>query len=1029
MNSRRRARLLPWILCFGAGLTLIAESGAAQQEKRAQDHEDHDERDRREHGHDDGLSIAIVQPVDGTTVPTTRIPVTVSWSVEPDDRHEKEDRHEKKHPRVGVIALRVDGREVAFFANVQHLRSGTFTFENVDLSAAARAGRPAVLVARAFEEKPRDHRFEDSAPVRVTVGAVQDTTPPVLSALQPPSGGVLSAPRPTISATITDAGGSGVDPAAVVLRLDGVVVAATVTVSGGGSSAAVSFTPPAPLPAGAHAVTLDAKDLAGNAAATATSTFTLDLSAPAFANPAPVPGSFLNNPRPSIGATLTDAGGAGVDPAGFQVIVDGGSVLASVSIANPNQATVTFVPGAALAAGLHTVTVSGRDAAGNPAALTWTFTLDPAPPVIGGLAPPNGSVLNVPRPALTAAITDPGGSGVDGASVVPRLDGVVVPGSVVVAPDFSTATLAFTPALPLSDGTHAFSVDARDRAGNAALPATAAFLIDTQAPLLAAPSPPDGVTVPSGTAVLSASWGDPGSGLALATARIAVDGVDVTALALIGPAGFSFTPAPPLSSGPHAVIARIQDRAGNLGTLSWSFIVAGPPPAPVNLAATPSNSRVVLAWTPVAGATGYKVFRAAASGAYAFASPLASGIATPSFTDATAVNGTTYFYVVEATNASGDSVPSNEASAMPNGNPSAPTNLVATAGNAQVSLTWAASSGALTYKVFRAQVSNGYVFSSPLASGLPTAGYLDSTAVNGTTYFYVVEATTAAGDSGPSNEASAAPNGAPAAPVLQSAVAGDGFVSLSWTAVPGAISYKLFRSTTSGIYPAAPLASGLPGTGFSDATVANGTSYFYVVKATNAGGDSPASNERSAMPTGPTGGAPAAPRISTPPKKTNDTTPIISGVSDPNTTVTVLFNGGADGTTTADGAGNWTYHNTTSFKGDGIYRVTATASNSQGTSGPSAGIQIEVDTTAPDVPANLQASARDAAVLLTWSASAAADTLGYNIYRKGPQESQFRRINSRVVTGTHYVDSPLNNGTLYEYRVSAVDDTLNEAHP
>jgi fibronectin type 3 domain-containing protein len=92
-------------------------------------------------------------------------------------------------------------------------------------------------------------------------------------------------------------------------------------------------------------------------------------------------------------------------------------------------------------------------------------------------------------------------------------------------------------------------------------------------------------------------------------------------------------------------------------------------------------------------------------------------------------------------------------------------------------------------------------------------------------------------------------------------------------------------------------------------------------------------------------------------------------------------------------------------------------------------VTIQVDTLPPDVPANLQSSARDRAVLLTWSPSSASDLLGYNIYRKGPQDSQFQKINGQVVTGTHYVDSDLTNGSLYQYKVSAVDDTMNEAHP
>jgi len=88
------------------------------------------------------------------------------------------------------------------------------------------------------------------------------------------------------------------------------------------------------------------------------------------------------------------------------------------------------------------------------------------------------------------------------------------------------------------------------------------------------------------------------------------------------------------------------------------------------------------------------------------------------------------------------------------GPPAAPTNLTATAGNAQVSLSWTASSGASSYHVKRATVSGG-----PYTTvGSPTAtSFTDSGLSNGTTYFYVVTAVNSAGESGNSNQASATP--------------------------------------------------------------------------------------------------------------------------------------------------------------------------------------------------------------------------------------------------------------------------------
>jgi len=86
--------------------------------------------------------------------------------------------------------------------------------------------------------------------------------------------------------------------------------------------------------------------------------------------------------------------------------------------------------------------------------------------------------------------------------------------------------------------------------------------------------------------------------------------------------------------------------------------------------------------------------------------------------------------------------------------PAAPTGLMATAGNAQVSLSWSASTGATLYYVKRATTSGGpYTqISSPTATT-----YTDTGLTNGTTYFYVVSAYNSAGESSNSSQASATP--------------------------------------------------------------------------------------------------------------------------------------------------------------------------------------------------------------------------------------------------------------------------------
>ena len=86
------------------------------------------------------------------------------------------------------------------------------------------------------------------------------------------------------------------------------------------------------------------------------------------------------------------------------------------------------------------------------------------------------------------------------------------------------------------------------------------------------------------------------------------------------------------------------------------------PSTPTGLAATPGDNQVNLIWTAPVGATNYYVKRATTSGG---PYTLIASSTTTSYTDITAINGTTYYYVVSALSGSGESPDSNEASAVP----------------------------------------------------------------------------------------------------------------------------------------------------------------------------------------------------------------------------------------------------------------------------------------------------------------------------------------------------------------------------
>src|SRR6185503_5002100 len=85
-------------------------------------------------------------------------------------------------------------------------------------------------------------------------------------------------------------------------------------------------------------------------------------------------------------------------------------------------------------------------------------------------------------------------------------------------------------------------------------------------------------------------------------------------------------------------------------------------PPPTGLTATAGNAQVALSWTASTGATGYNVKRSTTNGGpyTTVASPAGT-----SFTNTNLTNGTTFFFVVTATNASGESANSSQVSATP----------------------------------------------------------------------------------------------------------------------------------------------------------------------------------------------------------------------------------------------------------------------------------------------------------------------------------------------------------------------------
>lgn len=265
-------------------------------------------------------------------------------------------------------------------------------------------------------------------------------------------------------------------------------------------------------------------------------------------------------------------------------------------------------------------------------------------------------------------------------------------------------------------------------------------------------------------------------------------------------------------------------------TLSLKPVAPLPTVAPV-LTLVSGDKQVKLDWTAATGATAYNVYR---NGTL-----LQGNVNALTFTNTGLTNGTTYRYKVAGTTAGGVGPMSNEPSATPQvPAPTGAPTLTATPGDARVILSWTAVAGATGYRVTR-----GTTVIVPSQTALT---YTNTGLTNGTAYTFKVAALTGGGAGPDSAEATATPLALPVAPTGLTAVGGNTIITLNWTAVPGATSYRVYRGTAANAQGATALAADIAAATYVNAGVTNGTTYFYKVTAVNASGESPRSAEANA---------------------------------------------------------------------------------------------------------------------------------------------------------------------------------------
>ena len=383
----------------------------------------------------------------------------------------------------------------------------------------------------------------------------------------------------------------------------------------------------------------------------------------------------------------------------------------------------------------------------------------------------------------------------------------------------------------------------------------------------------------------------------------------------------------------------------------------------------------------------------------------------------------------------------------------APTDPAATGvSSSAISVSWTAPASAASYNVKRATVDGGPY--TNLATGITATGFWDTGLTPSTTYYYVVSAVNAGGESANSVQASATTQTLPPPniPVGLTAASGNGQVMLSWIPASGATSYNLKRSSVSG-GPYTTITS-LAATTYTNSGLVNNTTYYYVVSATNAVGASTNSVQVSSLPS--VGIASAS--SENPPNESAakafdgsvSTKWLGSGTNGwlqyyfrgAVNTVTRYdlssandvpgrdpknwqFQGSQDGTnwTTLDARTNEIFasrlltkqYPITNTAAYGYYRLNITANN-----GDANNVQLSemVFIYFLGAPASLTAIAGDGQAVLGWAASSGAT--GYNLKRSTVSNGPYTVIAANLAA-LAYTNAGLANGTIYYYAVSATN--------
>ena len=658
------------------------------------------------------------------------------------------------------------------------------------------SGTPTTAGTASFTVKVTDGvNNTGTKALSITVAAAPQ--PPTITTASLPAGTAGTAYSTTLQAS------SGTSPYSWSLSAGTLPAGLSLTASTG----VISGTP---TTAGTVSFTVKVTDAANN-----TATKALSIAVAAAPQPPTITTTSLPGGTTGTSYSTTLQASSGTTP--YSWSLSAGTLPAGLSLA----ASTGVISGTPTTAGTVSFTVKVTDAANNTAtkALSIAVAAAPQPPTITTTSLPGGTTGTSYSTTLQAS------SGTTPYSW--SLSAGTLPAGLSLAA--STGVISGT---PTTAGTVSFTVKVTDAANNTATKALSiAVAAAPQPPTITTTSLPGGTTGTSYSTTLQASSGTTPYTWSLSAGTL--------------PAGLSLAASTgvisgtPTTAGTVSFTVKVTDAANNAATEPLSIAVsAAVAPVQISTTSVPAG-QVGVSYSTMVQATGGTTPYSWSISSGALPAGLTLTAGTGSISGTPTASGS-FSFTAKVTDSTSPAQTAMKAftltiAAAPNPVQITTTSLPSGQVNTAYSTTLAASNGATPY--------SWSITSGSLPAGLTltaATGAISGTPTTAGTSSFTVKVT----DSGsPATSASANLS------ITVASAESSHSVMLNWTASPsqGVTGYNVYRSTTSGTGYVKINSSAVGGLTYTDSTVSNSTTYYYVTTSVDNSGDESAYSEEVQM--------------------------------------------------------------------------------------------------------------------------------------------------------------------------------------